>query len=395
MEQHRAVVIGAGIGGLTAAVALHQRGWDVTVLERAAALTPVGAGIGLAPNAQRALDVIALGDRVRALSAWQGDGGMRAPDGRWLARTSARAAADRFGGPLVLLHRATLVEILTAALPEGVVRTDAPASVTDPGDDERPAVVRTPHGDLHAELVVAADGIHSAVRSRLFPDHPGLRYSGFTTWRVVIPAPDRPFAPHETWGRGRLWGTQPLKDGRVYAYAMAAAPEGAHAPDDERAALQRLFGDWHHPVPEILAAVAPDAVLRHDVHHLPDPLPAFHHGRVALLGDAAHAMQPTLGQGGNQAIEDAVVLAHHAGPGLPPSRALAAYTADRLPRTTAIVRKAARTGRLTLLSARPAVAARDALITAVSRFGPGLVLRGFDGIADWRPPLRDDLPRVS
>ncbi|MGW6568943.1 FAD-dependent monooxygenase [Streptomyces sp. NPDC054975] len=395
MEQHRAVVIGAGIGGLTAAVALHRSGWDVTVLERAAALTPVGAGIGLAPNAQRALDVIGLGDRVRALSAWQGDGGMRAPDGRWLARTNAQAAAERFGGPLVLLHRATLVEILTAALPDGVVRTGAPSTLADPGDDERPAVVRTPDGDIEAELVVGADGIHSTVRRALFPDHPGLRYSGFTTWRVVVPAPDRPFAPHETWGPGRLWGTQPLKDGRIYAYAMAAAPEGAHAPDDERAELHRLFGDWHHPVPEILDAVAPDAVLRHDVHHLPDALPAFHQGRVALLGDAAHAMQPTLGQGGNQAIEDAVVLAHHAGRQLPPSRALAAYTADRLPRTTAIVRKAARTGRLTLLSARPAVAVRDALIAAVSRFGPGLVLRGFDGIADWRPPLTDERPRVS
>ncbi|MCT4353610.1 FAD-dependent monooxygenase [Streptomyces sp. Je 1-79] len=395
MEQHRAVVVGAGVGGLTAAVALHRAGWDVTVLERAAALTPVGAGIGLAPNSQRALDVIGLGDRVRALSAWQGDGGMRAPDGRWLARTSAKAAADRFGGPLVLLHRATLVSILTSALPDGVVRTGVTASLADPGDDGRPAVVRTPDGDIEAELVLGADGIHSTVRRALFPDHKGPRYSGFTTWRVVIPAPDRPFAPHETWGRGRLWGTQPLKDGRIYAYAMAAAPEGAHAPDDERAELLRLFGDWHHPVPEILAAVDPAAVLRNDVHHMPDPLPAFHLGRVALLGDAAHAMQPTLGQGGNQAIEDAIVLAHHAGRGVPPSRALAAYTADRLPRTTAIVRKAARTGRLTLVSARPAVALRNGLIAAVSRFGPGLVLRGFDGIADWRPPLADERSRVS
>ncbi|MET9433087.1 FAD-dependent monooxygenase [Streptomyces sp. NPDC006551] len=394
MEQHRAVVVGAGIGGLTAAVALHQRGWDVTVLERAAALTPVGAGIGLAPNAQRALDVIGLGDRVRELSAWQGDGGMRAPDGRWLARTSAKAAAERFGGPLVLLHRATLVEILTSALPDGVVRTGVTASLADPGDDRRPAVVRTPEGDVEAELVLGADGIHSGVRRALFPDHRGLTYSGFTTWRVVVPAPGRPFAPHETWGAGRLWGTQPLKDGRIYAYAMAAAPAGAHAPDDEKAELLRLFGDWHHPVPDILAATEPDGVLRHDVHHMAQPLPAFHHGRVALLGDAAHAMQPTLGQGGNQAIEDAVVLAHHAGRTLPPSRALAAYTADRLPRTTAIVRKAARTGRLTLLSARPAVAVRDALISAVSHFGPGLVLRGFDGIADWRPPDHLDGPRV-
>ncbi|MFE5709400.1 FAD-dependent monooxygenase [Streptomyces sp. NPDC056501] len=394
MEQHRAVVIGAGIGGLTAAVALHRNGWQVTVLERAADLAPVGAGIGLAPNSQRALDVIGLGDRVRDLAAWQGDGGMRTPDGRWLARTNARAAAERFGGPLVLLHRATLVEILTSALPDGTVRTGAPASLADPGDDRRPARLTTPDGDIEAELVVAADGIRSATRHALFPEHPGPRYAGCTTWRVVVPAPARPFAPHETWGAGRLWGTQPLKDGRIYAYAMAAAPAGGRAPDDEKAELLRLFGDWHHPVPEILAAVDPGQVLRHDVHHLPDPLPAFHRGRVALLGDAAHAMMPSLGQGGNQAIEDAVVLAHHtrSAPDFVPGRALAAYTADRLPRTTAIVRKAARTGAVTLLSARPAVALRSALVGAVSRFGPGLVLRGFDGIADWRPPVAPSRP---
>ncbi|MFE4592309.1 FAD-dependent monooxygenase [Streptomyces laurentii] len=394
-QRNRAVVVGAGIGGLTAALALRARGWDVTVLERAASLAPVGAGIGLAPNALRALDVVGLGDRVRSLAAWQGDGGMRRPDGRWLVRTSARAAIERFGGPLVGLHRATLVGLLADALPEGVVRTGAPAALADPGDARRPARVTTPDGGIEAELVVAADGIHSAVRPVLFPSHPGPRYSGFTTWRAVVPTPDGPFAPHETWGPGRLWGSQPLTDGRVYAYAMAAAPAGEHAAGGEKALLQRLFGEWHHPVPAILAACDKSTVLRHDVHQLIDPLPAFHLGRTALLGDAAHAMQPTLGQGGNQAIEDAVVLAHHAGPGRPVPAALAAYTAERLPRTTAVVRKAARAGRLSMLSARPAVVLRDTAMTAVSLFGPGLILRGFDGIADWRPPVGDAPARVS
>ncbi|MFE0645216.1 FAD-dependent monooxygenase [Streptomyces sp. NPDC058877] len=394
MEQHRAVIIGAGIGGLTAAVALHRRGWHTTVLERATDLAPVGAGISLAPNAQRALDAIGLGDRVRELAAWQGDGGVRTPAGRWLARTHADAAAARFGGPLVLLHRATLIEILTSALPEGAVRTRTAVAVTDPGDDRRPARLAVTDTDgagateREAELVVAADGIHSATRRTLFPDHPGPRYSGSTGWRAVVPAPTRPFVPHETWGAGKLWGSHPLKDGRVYAYAMAVAPAGDRAPDDEKAELLRLFGGWHHPVPEILAGLAADRILRHDVHHMPDPLPDFHRGRVALLGDAAHAMMPSLGQGGNQAVEDAVVLAHRAGsaPDFLPGRALPAYTADRLPRTTAMVRKAARTGAVTMLSARPAVALRSALVHTASRFGPGLVLRGFDGICDWRPP---------
>ncbi|MFI0780994.1 FAD-dependent monooxygenase [Streptomyces sp. NPDC021212] len=391
MEQPRAVVIGAGVGGLTAAAALHRGGWSVTVLERAATLDPVGAGIALAPNAQRALDILGLGDDVRALAAWQGGGGLRTPGGRWLARMDSAAAAERFGGPVVLLHRATLVALLASRLPEGCVRTGAAAELADPGDARRPARVVTADGEREADLVVGADGVHSAVRRALFPGHPGPRYAGFTTWRVVVPAPERPFAPHETWGRGRLWGSQPLRDGRVYAYAAAFTAPGGRAPDDEKAELLRLFGDWHRPVPDILAATEPGAVLRHDVRAMTEPLPAHHRGRTALLGDAAHAMAPTLGQGGNQAIEDAVVLAHHlsphvADPAADPSGALAAYTRDRLPRTTDVVRRAARAARAISLTSAPAVALRNTAVAAATRLAPGLLLRGFDGIADWRPP---------
>ncbi|MEU4212926.1 FAD-dependent monooxygenase [Streptomyces sp. NPDC026206] len=389
MEQPHAVVIGAGVGGLTAAVALRQSGWQVTVLERAATLEPVGAGISLAPNAQRALDVLGLGDDIRALAAWQGGGGLRAPSGRWLARTDSAAAARRFGGPLVLLHRATLAGLLTARLPAGAVRTGTPATLADPGTSGRPATVTTPHGDIAADLVVGADGISSAVRRALFPAHPGPVHTGFTTWRMIVPAPRQPFAPHETWGSGQLWGTQPLQDGRIYAYASAAAPARDRAPDDEKAELLRRFGTWHHPVPALLAAAGPEAILRHDVHVMAEALPAYHRGRTALLGDAAHAMHPNLGQGGNQAIEDAVVLAHHLTPGerdLAP--ALAAYTRDRLPRTMDVVRRSARAARTALLAPAPATALRDGAITAASRLAPGLLLRGFDGIADWRPPAR-------
>ncbi|WP_238431525.1 FAD-dependent oxidoreductase [Streptomyces cavernae] len=427
-EPQRAVVVGGGIGGLTAAVALRQRGWRVTVLERSASLEPVGAGISLAPNSLRALDVIGLGDEIRDLAAWQGDGGLRNPRGRWLSRTDASAAAERFGGPLVLLHRATLVDALAARLPDGAVRTSAVASLADPGDTDRPARVITPAGELEADLVVGADGIHSAVRRALFPDHPGTVYSGFTTWRVVIPVPGVAFASHETWGSGRIWGTHPLKDGRVYAYAAAMTPAGERAPDDEKAELVRRFGDWHDPIPAVLAAARPEDVLRHDVHHIAEPLPAFHRGRVALLGDAAHAMPPTLGQGGNQAIEDGVVLAHHAvvlahhavvlahhavvlahdagagGPGRVggPGDArgtgaargsgditgLAAYTAARRPRTTAITRKAVATARLNMMRGRLRTALRDTAVAALSKAGPSFVLRSFDDIAGWSPPVR-------
>ncbi|MFE7271094.1 FAD-dependent monooxygenase [Streptomyces sp. NPDC057623] len=380
-QSKRAVVIGGGIGGLTAAAALHGSGWEVTVLERAPSLEPVGAAISLAPNSLRALDVIGIGDEIRDLAAWQGDGGLRTPSGRRLSRTDADAVAARFGGPLVLLHRATLINSLVALLPPEALRPGGAATVVDPGDADRPARVATSDAEVEADLVVAADGVRSAARRVLFPAHPGTDYSGFTTWRVVVPVPGAEFASHETWGPGRIWGSHPLKDGRVYAYAAAVTPAGEHARDDEKAELLRRYGDWHAPVPAILAAARPEDVLRHDVHHIAEPLPAYHRGRVALVGDAAHAMPPTLGQGGNQAIEDAVVLAHHGGD-------LAAYTAARLPRTTAVARRAVRVARLNLMTGRAAIAVRNTTLTALSKVAPALVLRGFEDIADWRPPQR-------
>lgn len=381
-----AIVIGAGIGGLSAAAALHRTGWQVTVLERAPALEDVGAGLGLAPNAQRALDVLGAGEAVRAMSAFQGEGGLRLPSGRWLSRTDGEAAAARFGGPVVTAYRPELVRLLASLPPAGALRTGCRVRSVDPGGTDRPARVVTDTGELKAALVVAADGIRSTVRSALFPAHPGPRYAGFTAWRTVVTGVDAPHQAQETWGRGRLWGTFCLGGGRLYAYATAVTPPGRRAPDDERAELRRLFGTWHDPVPRIIEAADPAAVLRHDVYALTEPLPAFHRGRVALIGDAAHAMTPNLGQGGCQAIEDALVLAHHAAPDSDLGRALAAYTAERLPRTTAVARRSWRVGRLTTCSARPAVALRTAVFAAVNRFGPRVALRSMDGVLDWYPP---------
>ncbi|MBT2387282.1 FAD-dependent monooxygenase [Streptomyces sp. ISL-11] len=385
----RAVVIGGGIGGLTAAAALHHRGWAVTVLERDAALEPVGAGIALAPNAQRALDTFGAGDAVRALAGWQSDGGLRLPSGRWLSRTNSEAAARRYGGPVAIAHRAALVALLASRLPDGAVRTGTPAALADPGDADRPARVTTPDGTLEADLVVGADGIHSATRAALFPGHPAPHYAGITVWRLVVPRPPQPFAAHETWGRGLLWGTVPLSDGRVYAYAQANAPAGGMAPDGELSELRRLFGGWHHPVPDILAAADPAAVLRNDVHHAATALPAYHRGRTALLGDAAHPMTPHLGQGGCQAIEDgavlALLLAGAGGGSAGVLGALTAYTAQRLPRTMDVVRRSARVGRLVSLSSAPACALRTAALRAVDLLGPGVALRALDGVADWQP----------
>ncbi|MFH9350197.1 FAD-dependent monooxygenase [Kitasatospora sp. NPDC017646] len=387
MGLHQAIVIGGGIGGLSAALALHRQGIPVTVHERAASLEPVGAGLALAPNALRALDRLGVGHRLRALAAPHPAIGVRHPSGRWLARTSTAAVEAHFGDPIAAVPRADVIAALLDALPEGTVHTDSPATVIDPGDDRHPAVVRTADGDRSAGLVVAADGIRSATRGLLFPGHPGPRYSGFTTWRSIVTPDRRPTAAGEVWGRGRLAGIVPLADGRVYVYGAALSPAGARAAAGEHAELQRLFGDWCAPVPQLFSLAEPDRLLRNDVWELADPLPAHHHGRVALLGDAAHAMCPFLGQGACQAIEDAVVLASLLGPETAdPAAALPTYSATRLPRTTAIVTASRRAGALIALHSPAATLLRTIALTLADLLPTRTLLRRSASIYDWRPP---------
>ncbi|MDP9865746.1 MULTISPECIES: FAD-dependent oxidoreductase [Streptosporangium] len=385
----RAVVIGAGIGGLTAAVALQQRGWEVTVFERAPSLEPVGSGLAVAANALKALDTIGVGDEIRKLSAVQGEGGVRRADGRWLIRTTDEATTARYGGDsVVLLRRADLVGALSARLAPGTVRLNSTVKGVDPetgrvtvrtGSAETGPVESEP---VEAELVVAADGIHSPTRVALFPGHPGPRYAGTTSWRVLIPYGSVPGQTSESWGDGKVFGVMPLAGGLVYCYATDAVPAGGGG-GDQRAELLRLFGGWHDPIPALLAAAAPENVLRNDVHHLTTPLPAMHRGRVALLGDAAHPMTPNLGQGACQAIEDAVVLAHLADRG---AAGLAGYTAARLKRTSEIVARSASICRATRIRNPLAVRLRDMTIALAWRLTPGRMTGAMDEVVGWTPP---------
>ncbi|GAB2616159.1 monooxygenase [Paractinoplanes abujensis] len=366
-----AVVIGGGIGGLAAGLALQRRGWSVTVLERAAALEDVGAGLAVAPNGLRALDRLGAGRPVRALSALQGTAGIQRPDGRWISRTDAAAAEARFGEPTVVVHRAALISVLADALQPGTLRLGVTAGAVSP---EQGTVV-TSDGTLMAEVVVAADGLHSPVRGALWPSGPAPLYAGVTSWRFVVPRPPGELVLSETWGDGKVFGVVGLGDGRVYCYATAPAPPGESAAAD----LARLFDGWHAPVPALIAAAG--AVIRTDIRCL-DPTPrTFHRGRVVLLGDAAHAMTPNLGQGACQALEDAVVLAAYAGePG-----GLARYSAERVLRTTAVAAASRRIGRMAGLSGLPA-RLRDAGLALAGKLGPNLVLRQMDPIFAWRPP---------
>ncbi|MFF5078919.1 FAD-dependent oxidoreductase [Actinoplanes sp. NPDC000266] len=384
-----ATVIGAGVGGLAAAVALTRRGWTVTVLEKAPALENVGAGLAIAPNGLRALDVLGLGERVRAMAALQGTAGIQRPDGGWISRTDAAAAETRFGLPTIVVHRAALIRLLAGAVTDsspqaaadsaGRAMTGAVLRLGVPVEDVDPATGRvvTPGGPVEADLVVAADGLHSAVRRKLFPQSPGPVYTGVTSWRFVVPRPPGDLELSETWGDGAVVGVVNLGDDRVYCYATAPAPPGERA-DDERAELLRWFGGWHEPIPSLMSAAT--EIIRTDIRCLDTPPKAFHRGRVALLGDAAHAMTPNLGQGACQALEDAVVLAAH-------TDDLTAYSKERAPRTAAVATASRRIGRLAGLRG-PAATLRNAGMAVAGKLGPNLVLRQMDPVFSWRPPAR-------
>jgi 2-polyprenyl-6-methoxyphenol hydroxylase-like FAD-dependent oxidoreductase len=388
MTEASAVVVGGGIGGLSAAVGLHRRGWKVTVLERSPRFGEVGAGLTLMANGLRGLDALGVGASVRGQGCVSAPGGTRESTGRWLSRVDADAMTRMLGTAALGIHRATLHQILRAALPPAALVTGAEVVDVTPGPPPRVDFRRDGREvNCKPDLVVAADGVDSIVRSRLWPDIPPPVYSGSTAWRGVTQARwHGELATAISWGRGAEFGMVPLGDGRVYWYAAVNAPAGRRIDrGDEMAAVRHRFGGWHDPIPGLLEATDPSAVIRTDLYHLGTPLPSYRRGCVALLGDAAHAMTPNLGQGACQAIEDAAVIAAVCGPGDDVATALAAYDQRRRPRSQQVARAARQVGRFGQQLHNP-VAVR--LRNMVLHLTPsGIALRSMARHADWVAPV--------
>ena len=359
----RAIIVGAGIGGLATAIALRNIGMTPIVYERAPELREVGAGLALWANALHALDHLGVAKAVQALGVPPAQVTLRSLQGETLFSIPRAELERRAGGASMVVHRAELLAALLAALPAGVVQLGV--TCTGFTEDASGVTISLAGGHtIHADLLIGADGLHSIVRATLFgPQQP--RYAGYTTWRAVVPFERAAPGFAETWGHGAWFGNAPLSNGRVYWFAAQKLPE--HAPEPAggwKQALLSRFRGWPEPAEAIIAVTDEAALLRHDVYDRP-PLRRWSSGHVTLLGDAAHVMTPNIGQGACLALEDAVVLARclHQARDIP--SAFRRYETERIARTTPLVRQARLAGKIAQMSHPAACAVRDRVVKHV------------------------------
>jgi 2-heptyl-3-hydroxy-4(1H)-quinolone synthase len=359
----RVVVVGGGIAGLVLARALSTRGVPVDVVERAQQLSTVGAGITLGANAMRIFERLGLAAELERRGRRLRGGVISDARGRVLSSANLDDIEARYGRSLAI-ERVHLHAVLHAA----VSRADgAPVALrfgtTVARLDESSSGIVCTLSDgtrLAARAVVGADGIRSRVRDLVWgPNEPA--YAGYTCWRWTGRVPDGVPELVEMWGAGARVGLVPLPEDDVYAFFVANAPRYTPLDPAQRRAsfVRHRFRAFGGAVPRVLAALGDDSteLAHHDIEEVVQK--PWVKGRVALAGDAAHAMTPNLGQGAAMAIEDVSVLAHLLAGEHDTTAALAAYEARRRPRVDDIQRRSRTFGAIAQWQAPLAVWARN------------------------------------
>ncbi len=361
----KAIIIGAGIGGVSTAIALRNAGVDVVIYEQASVLREVGAGLSLWPNATKAISKLGLASALQNISQQQADGGIHDWRGRVISLTSTDFLEREFGAPIIIAHRANLLTLLSESAHD--IPTHLGMRLKHYAQDAGSVTATFENGEsVTADLLIGADGIKSAVRSQMFPTSTP-RYSGYTAWRAVVSFDYPPDASYwgESWGQGARFGLAPLSEGRVYWFAVLNAPENAPEPaEGHKAHLLKHFAGWHHPIAGLLTATDESVILHNNIYDI-QPLTNWVDGRVALLGDSAHAMTPNLGQGACQALEDAVALGSALQSTTGITAALAQYQSKRLARANNIIVQSRRIGQVGQWSNPIACAVRNALFKSL------------------------------
>lgn len=366
-------ILGGGIGGLCAALALRREGFEPTVYERTDELRPAGSGIWIPPNGMAALAVLGVAEAVETRGVPLERTVIRSAGGRTLtsADLRGRARAVGLGGPgtMVSIRRADLQNVLVDRLPDDSLKLGLEGVDIDPS---RPTIRFADGTDVSTDLVVAADGIHSMVRKTLFPK-PFVRFAGGVAYRGLVETslPEHGYRDAVAiWGRPKRFGYSAVDRDRAWWFAVLPADTPDAVPELGADELAELYDDFPGPVSDLVAATDDTDLVRTPLTDLPS-LEHWQRNRVTLLGDAAHAMTPNLAQGSAQAMEDAVVLAARLGERGIGRRALREYESRRKPRADRIGRQSRLQGRLGQLE-HPLLAS---LRNAVFRLTPAPVMR--------------------
>ncbi len=366
----RVSVIGGGIGGLTAALALHQKGVDVTLFEAASELRAAGAGIWMSPNSMKVMEYLGIVDRFRERSVEMRYVALLDETGREITGSPMGPVKKRHGYAVHSVKRQTLHDLLAEGIPQERIRTGK--RVESLRNESDGVTARFSDGtEEQSDVLLGADGIRSTVREQINPGIP-LRYSGQSCWyglaRMELP-PERKGTTTEIW-MGRLrFGFTDVNDGEVYFFAVESSPPHVHFEGDRAAHLRQLYEGAPAPVGEILAACKSEDIIKNDLNDIKPFLP-LSSGRVALLGDAGHATTPNMGQGAAQAMEDGVLLAELLVT-KEPLAAFRAYEVMRKKRIQYIVNTSWRLGQLA--HTEPGI--KRSLIFSVMRAVPDFVNR--------------------
>jgi FAD-dependent urate hydroxylase len=343
MQHLKVIIIGAGIGGLTAGIALSQVGYEVEIYDRTSELRPVGAGISLWSNGVKVLNRLGFGDRIAKIGGIMNHMQYRTQNGELLNDIPLLPLIQSVGQRPYPVARADLQQMLIEAFP-GVVQLNFRCIGLEEDGQGITAMFENGHRTT-GDLVIAADGVRSVLRHYVLGKEYQPNYGGYVNWNGLVPISED-LAPADTWaiyvGEHKRASMMPVGDDRFYFFfdVPMSREDAAQPKTDIRTELTEFFKGWAAPVQNLIQRLDPAATNRLLIHDA-GPFDHFVRGRVALLGDAAHATCPDLGQGGCQAVEDGLVLTNYlTSTNLGVTDALKRYEAERKERANAIVVKA-------------------------------------------------------
>ncbi|MEM8808611.1 MAG: FAD-dependent urate hydroxylase HpxO [Cyanobacteria bacterium P01_G01_bin.38] len=342
MNNLKVIIVGAGMGGLTTAIAMRQAGYDVEIYDRVRQLRPAGAGISLWSNGVKVLNRLGLGAEIARIGGAMERMSYVSKTGQLLTDFSLVPLVSEVGQCPYPVARTDLQHMLLEALGAQNVQLNSKCVAVEQTEENATAIFENGHRAT-GDVVIGADGTHSIIRNHVLGQSTERRYAGYVNWNGLVNA-DESLAPKNSWviyvGDHQRASMMPVGGDRFYFFFDVPLPKEIEPKGDAREELSGYFKGWAEPVQNLIQQLDPTKTNRVAIHDI-EPFSTFARGRVALLGDAGHSTTPDLGQGGCQAIEDAWVLATILlSTNVSVADALKRYETSRSDRTAEIILKA-------------------------------------------------------